>query len=163
MNEECELLTHFHGFPDATAYLRHRLGIPEGQALDLSAVPDTEERPATGLWVLMALAIQSSPYRMLPLQGIVEVISGSLQFYRNEKKWQVCLWSLLLCGENLIDDRTLCATRFLSTTSSVSLAAHSAAARAATGGSTLPLAKATSARAVGSPRTGALASHSMYS
>nr|GAT52478.1 forkhead box d1 [Mycena chlorophos] len=87
VNEECEILNHLHNFPDATTYLRHRLGLAEWRPLNLSIVPDTEDRPSTGLWVLMALAIQASPYRMLPLQGIVEAISGSLQFYRNEKKW----------------------------------------------------------------------------
>ncbi|KAF7317147.1 Forkhead box d1 [Mycena chlorophos] len=87
VNEECEILNHLHNFPDATTYLRHRLGLAEWRPLNLSIVPDTEDRPSTGLWVLMALAIHASPYRMLPLQGIVEAISGSLQFYRNEKKW----------------------------------------------------------------------------
>ncbi|KAF7312554.1 Forkhead box d1 [Mycena indigotica] len=78
-------------FPDASPHLRRRLALPEGIFPDLSIVPDTGERPGMATWILVALAINSSPFRMLSLQGIIKALTEHFVFYRRSEpeRWQV--------------------------------------------------------------------------
>ncbi|KAF7332603.1 Forkhead box d1 [Mycena kentingensis (nom. inval.)] len=82
---ECIYLSAAHTFPDACTakYLLDRLGIEQ---LSLSAIPGSDiadsERPKTPLWMLVALAIASSRYKLLTLQGICAAIEDSFSFFR---------------------------------------------------------------------------------
>ncbi|KAJ7056708.1 hypothetical protein C8F01DRAFT_358861 [Mycena amicta] len=83
IDAECMHILATNTFPDSTEYLRLRLGVPDWRPLDLSVIPDSEYRPA-GLWAVIALAIQGSRFKMLPLRGIISAISAHLKFYRDD-------------------------------------------------------------------------------
>ena len=80
-------------YPDAGDYLRHQLGLPPGEPVNLNCLPDppANRKPSQPLPVLIKLAIYGSPQKKLTLKGIYEAIENRFEFFKNDNSgaWKV--------------------------------------------------------------------------
>ena len=79
--------------PDPEEYLRQKLALRPGDAINLWSLPDPEpgQRPPHSYPLLVRLAIYGSPNKRMTLKQIYEAIENRFEYYRNQPKgaWKV--------------------------------------------------------------------------
>ena len=78
-------------------FLRQMLGIPAGDTVSLSTIPDPPNgaKPSQPLKHLICLAIFQSPHKRLSLQGIYSALQENFTWFRNEEDVRLQVGRLL--------------------------------------------------------------------